>query len=172
MEPVAENGWGRRGVQHRCWWSPDGQRQHHYHHQPGSRSTGACGPAAAQTRRIRGAQHAVPPQDIIGRKNAGEFLEHLNSTRMEHVVDLTDGSAFPWQRYLRSSDTFKVDASKHCCCDTTGHQGPRAREDGGSSCARRVSEVLRLGRASSRATARARARVDELLGRLGLVASG
>jgi hypothetical protein len=119
-------------------------------------------------------KHAVPQQDVIGRIKAGEFLEHLNSTRMEHVVDLTDGSAFPWQRYLRSSDTFKVDASKHCCCDTTGHQGPREREDGGSSCVRRVSEVLRLGRASVRARARARARamVDELLGRLGLVASG
>ena len=120
------------------------------------------------------AKHAVPPQDINGKKKAGEFLERLNSTRREHVVDLTDGSDFPWQLFLLSSKVFKVDAFKNCCCDTSGHQGPREREDGGSSCVRRVSEVLRLGRASVRARARARARamVDELLGRLGLVASG
>ena len=120
------------------------------------------------------AKHAVPPQDITGRKLAGEFLEQLNSTRRDHFVALTNGSAFHWQRFLRSSNLFKVDASKNCCCDATGHQGPRAREDGGSSCVRRVSEVLRLGRASVRASVRARARamVDELLGRLGLVAIG
>ena len=109
-------------------------------------------------------KHAVPQQDINGRKKAGEFLEHLNSTRREHVVALTDGSEFHWQRFSRSSKRFAVDASKNWCCDTTGHQGPRAREDGGSICMRRVSEVLRLGRASVRARARARARamVDEL----------
>ena len=87
------------------------------------------------------AKHAVPPQDIIGKKLAGEFLEQLNSTRREHVVAATDGSEFHWQCFLRSSKRFAVDASKNCCCDTTGHQGPRAREDGGSSCVRRVSEV-------------------------------
>ena len=87
-------------------------------------------------------KHAVPQQDVIGRIKAGEFLDNLNTTRWDDFLDLTDGSAgFFWQRYLLSSDTFKVDASKHCCCDTTGHQGPREREDGGSSCVRRVSEV-------------------------------
>ena len=55
------------------------------------------------------AEHAAPQQDVIGRNEAWEFIQKLNQDEEEWYwcVDLTDGAAFKWHRYLMSNLSFK-----------------------------------------------------------------
>jgi hypothetical protein len=68
-----------------------------------------CGaPSPDGLTRVR-AEHAAPQQDVIGRSEAWEFIQKLNQDEGEWYwcVDLTDGAAFKWHRYLMSNLSFK-----------------------------------------------------------------
>jgi hypothetical protein len=59
------------------------------------------------------AEHAVPRHDIIGRNEAWAFLDKMNNECGDRVfLELTDGQVFPWHRYVRSHEQFKVHASQ------------------------------------------------------------